>query len=100
MTVKKVESKWLVDLYPNGRGGKRVRKKFDTKLEAQRFEKYVLNAAHSSKVWNRGVQDRRTLKDLIECWYGTNGLHLKDGIRRKRCLNDIAIFSAILSLNL
>ncbi len=92
MTIRKDGNKWLVDLYPRGREGKRVRKKIDTKLEAQRFEKYLLNVAHTSKEWNESKRDSRTLKELIDLWYDTKGLHLKDGVRRKRCLFEIADF--------
>lgn len=90
MAIKKNGLKWLVDVYPNGRGGKRVRKVFDTKLEAQRFEKYVLSKASSDKGWNPSKVDSRRLTDLIDIWFSGKGVHLKDGERRKRCLLEIA----------
>jgi len=34
MSIKKDGEKWLVDMYANGRAGKRIRKKFDTRIEA------------------------------------------------------------------
>lgn len=86
MTIKKSGEKWLVDLYPNGRSGKRIRKRFDTKIEAQRFERYVLSQAHEDKEWNPGKIDNRHLSELIEIWFNTKGIHLKDGQRRRRYL--------------
>lgn len=83
MTVKKDGVSWVVDVYPNGRRGKRIRKKFDTKLEAQRFEKYILTKASSEKEWNPSQSDKRTLTDLINKWYELHGQTLKDGERRK-----------------
>lgn len=92
MGIKKVEGKWLVDLYPHGRNGKRVRKKLDTKAEALRFEKFILNQAHSGKEWNGGEKDSCTFNQLINDWYEGKGHHLKDGLRRKRCLFQISEF--------
>ena len=69
MTIKKDGEKWLVDLYPEGRGGKRVRKKFDTGAEAARFEKFVLSAVHQGKDWNTSKRDSRHLNELIDIWY-------------------------------
>ncbi|WP_419810425.1 phage integrase [Bacterioplanoides sp.] len=87
MTVKKDGSKWLVDVYPNGREGKRVRKRFPTKLEAQRFEKYVLNKAFEDKDWNTGKKDSRCLSELIATWYQVHGQHLNYSKRRLNLLN-------------
>jgi integrase len=87
MSIKKVENKWLVDLYPNGREGKRVRKKFDTRIEAQRFEKHILAKASSDKDWNESSSDNRRLSELVEVWFKLTGQYLKDGERRKRKLD-------------
>ena len=32
---------YLVEMYPFGRGGRRIRKRFSTKAEALRFEAYI-----------------------------------------------------------
>ena len=89
MTIKKDGDKWLVDLYPQGREGKRVRKKFETRIEAARFEKFVLAQAAEGKEWNGRRKDMRRLSDLIELWYQAKGIHLKDGAKRKRYLGYI-----------
>ena len=90
MTIKKDGDKWLVDLYPEGRSGKRVRKKFDTRTEAARFEKFVLSAVHQGKDWNSSKRDSRHLNELIDIWYKAKGSYLKDGPRRRKCLLDIS----------
>ncbi|WP_238780830.1 hypothetical protein [Vibrio fluvialis] len=50
MSIKKEGKKWLVDLRPQGRNGKRYRRQFDTKFEATQYEKHVLATAHD-KEW-------------------------------------------------
>jgi integrase len=91
MAVKKDGERWLVDMYTNGRSGKRVRKRFDTKLEAARFEKHVLGKVGESKDWNPSKPDSRRLSDLINAWFKLSGAHLKDGERRKAKLNHLAV---------
>lgn len=90
MSIKKVGEKWKVDVYPNGRQGKRVRKKFDTKIEAQRFEKYVLNKSFENKDWNPAKLDNRLLSELIPLWYKSHGQHLKGAKSRKNALENIS----------
>lgn len=94
MIVKKDGDKWLVDIYTNGRKGKRVRKKFDSKIEAARFEKFALGNISQSKEWNSNGSDKRTLNQLIEKWFMLHGQTLKDGERRKRKLYQISEKSA------
>ncbi|WP_250655034.1 tyrosine-type recombinase/integrase [Alkalimarinus coralli] len=86
MTVKKDGDKWKVDVWPWGRNGKRIRKWFTTQTEAQRFQRYILNKAHTDKDWTPAPADRRTLRDLVKLWYTAHGQHLKDGERRKKKL--------------
>ncbi len=81
-----------MDIYPNGRSGKRIRKKFDTKLEALHFEKYVLNKSYQDKDWNASKKDNRTILELIDYWFQIKGIHLKDGEKRKRCLTAINVY--------
>ncbi len=42
MTIKKDGDKWLEDVRPTGRDGKRYSKSFDKKSEALAYEKYIL----------------------------------------------------------
>lgn len=91
MAVKKDREKWLVDMYTNGRTGKRIRKRFDTKLEAVRYEKHILAQVNQSKDWNPSKPDSRSLSDLINVWFKLSGVHLKDGERRKAKLKHLAV---------
>jgi len=91
--IKKLPSgRWQVDLRTDGRGSRRIRKSFDSKAEAKRFETYVLTKSAEGKEWNPSKADNRRLKDLIQLWFNAKGVHLKDGERRKRCLETTADF--------
>lgn len=91
--IRKLPSgKWQVDLRLDGRGSKRIRKSFDSKAEAKRFETFILTQRAEGKEWNPSKADNRRLKDLIQLWFNAKGVHLKDGERRKRCLEAMADF--------
>lgn len=73
MTIKKDSSgKWLVDLRPSGRNGKRYRKQFTTKAEALAYEKHLL-ATHHNKEWLGLPEDRRKLSEIIDLWWKKSG---------------------------
>ncbi|MCE7620031.1 phage integrase, partial [Vibrio fluvialis] len=72
MSIKKEGKKWLVDLRPQGRNGKRYRRQFDTKFEATQYEKHVLATA-PDKEWLEKPADRRSLSELIELWWKYEG---------------------------
>lgn len=82
MAVKKRADHWLADIYPEGRNGPRIRKKFPTKHEAQRFEAFVKSQADKGEPWNPKPSDSRKLTELVTTWYNLHGKHLKDGDRR------------------
>ncbi|WP_261843488.1 phage integrase [Aliamphritea ceti] len=90
MTIKKADNQWLLDIRPEGRDGPRLRKKFDTKAEAQRYELHIKSLATQGKAWNPNGDTRR-LKDLIEVWYNNRGINLRDGTRRKRAADAMAL---------
>lgn len=91
--IRKLPSgRWQVDLRTDGRGSKRIRKSFDSKAEAKRFETFVLAKRAEGREWNPSKADNRTLKQLIKLWFNAKGVHLKDGERRKRCLDSMAEF--------
>lgn len=86
MSIKSLGSDgWMVDLRPQGRDGKRVRKKFPTKAEAQHFERWVI-ATQNNKDWIEKPTDRRRLSELIELWWTHHGQTLTDGVSTKRKL--------------
>lgn len=91
--IRKLPSgRWQVDLRTDGRGSKRIRKSFDSKAEAKRFESFVMAKRAEGREWNPSKADNRTLKQLIKLWFNAKGVHLKDGERRKRCLDAMAEF--------
>ncbi|GAB5478259.1 MAG: tyrosine-type recombinase/integrase [Marinobacter nauticus] len=89
--IKKLPSgRWQVDIQPGGRGQKRVRKSFDSKTEAQRFERWVLSQHDSGTPIPQLKKDRRKLLEVLETWYLAHGKYLRDGERRYRHLKRIA----------
>ncbi|MGJ3445081.1 phage integrase [Enterobacter sp. PTB] len=69
MAIKKLDDgRYRVDIRPNGVAGKRVRKAFNTKAEAQGFERYALVNYHS-KEWLNRPADKRALEELIDLWW-------------------------------
>lgn len=88
MGVRKVDKQWLVDIRPEGATGKRVRKKFDTKGEALRYEAHITSKATQGE-WNPKPKDLRTLRELVELWHKAHGQHLKGGEKRKRDLFNV-----------
>jgi len=72
MTLKKDGEKWLVDVRPAGRSGKRFRRKFDKKAEALAYEKHILATSHN-KEWLGLPEDKRHLSELIELWWKKSG---------------------------
>ena len=87
---KKANGKWKVDLRPQGHQGKRIRRSFDTRAEALRFEAFVTNEASQGREWNPTAPDNRRFSDLIELWYETHGYFLKEGKRRRSALLAVA----------
>ncbi|WP_153446885.1 phage integrase [Vibrio algicola] len=76
---------WLCECYPQGRGGKRIRKKFATKGEAAAFERFTMNEV-DDKPWLGEKTDHRRLSDLVNRWFELHGKNLKSGAHAKRRL--------------
>lgn len=79
MTVRNLKDDhkktWLCDVYPQGRNGKRVRKRFATKGEALAYEKFVLKEV-GSKPWLGEQVERRSLLDMVDLWQERHGQSL------------------------
>lgn len=79
MSVRKAEDNgqkpWLCDVRPNGRNGKRVRKRFATKGEALAYEKFVLRET-DDKPWLGEKSQTRSLLDMIDLWQERHGQSL------------------------
>ncbi|MCS3455475.1 site-specific recombinase XerD [Aeromonas sp. BIGb0405] len=79
MSIKKLDDgRYEVDVRPQGRYGKRIRRKFDRKHEATAFERYVLANQHD-KAWVDKPKDARPLSELIQLWWLYNGQNMKWG---------------------
>lgn len=66
---------WLCECYPQGRGGKRIRKKFATKSEAAAFERFTMNEV-DDKPWLGDKPDHRRLLDMVDLWQEHHGQSL------------------------
>ncbi len=90
MSIKSLGSEgYMVDVRPQGRTGKRVRKKFKTKSEAQQFERWVI-ATQNNKDWVDKPADQRPLTELIDLWFKHHGQNLKDGVKIEHKLQVMA----------
>jgi len=97
--IKKIGEKWLVDLQPGGRLGKRIKRKFDTKREASRFEIHIKQKFLVNPDYEMPKHDQRRLSEFVMLWFDATGKHLTSGIDTKdrlikACLSmgDPAIF--------
>jgi len=79
---------WLVDVEPVK--GKRFRRRFKTKAEAQRFEALIRQRLAQSPEWNPRPKDLRPLSEMVERWALLHGHTLADGENRKRLLLQLA----------
>ncbi|WP_279050061.1 phage integrase [Cedecea davisae] len=79
---------YIVDVRPQGRDGKRIRKKFTTKSEAQQYERWVI-ATQSNKDWVDKPADRRPLAELITLWWKYYGQSMKSAQSTLRKLERI-----------
>ncbi len=68
--------------FPNGRDGKRIRRQFATKGEAQSYEKFVKEQVQD-KPWLGDKADKRRVIELVELWFNTHGITLADGEKRR-----------------
>jgi len=75
------DGRWKVDVEPIK--GKRFRKTFKTKGEAQRFEATCRSKLIDSPQWSPKPKDRRRLSELVECWARLHGRSLADYAGRR-----------------
>ena len=76
MTVRKLATgKWLLECYPSGADGKRIRKQFVTKGEALSHERRLMN--QNVRLEEGKVHTR--LSELITRWYELHGKTLASG---------------------
>ncbi len=78
-----VSSEWKVDIQPGGRGGKRFRKRFRTKVEANVYLTWLKNQINQNQAWTPDKRDVRKLSELIEFWFENHGSGLRSGVNTK-----------------
>ncbi|EPP0043407.1 phage integrase [Pseudomonas aeruginosa] len=89
MAITKLDDgRWLADIEPIK--GKRFRKRFKTKGEAQRFEATVRSQTTQDPAWNPRPKDRRRLLELIARWKLLHGHALVDVERTDLVLRRMA----------
>lgn len=89
MSIKKLEDgRYLLDIRPHGRKGKRVRKVFDKKSVAVATERYIMANAEKRE-YIQGYRDRRTLSDLLDLWWMYHGQHQRKAEEDKKQLQNI-----------
>ena len=86
--IKLEDGRWSADVEPIK--GRRFRKKFKTKGEAQRFESMVRSQVALNPAWNPKPKDRRRLLMLIERWKLLHGHALVDVERTDLVLRRMA----------
>jgi integrase len=78
MSITKTDKgSWLVDIQPEGRGGKRYRKTLPTKAEALRWEATIKNKVIKTPDWQPEQKDLRKLSELLKLWHDHHGKTLK-----------------------
>ena len=79
---------WLCECYPQGRNGKRFRKRFATKGEATAYENFTMREV-DDKPWMGSKPDSRRLSELLEVWWSIHGNTIKSGEKMYRKLSMI-----------
>ncbi|WP_413740809.1 tyrosine-type recombinase/integrase [Sodalis sp. RH18] len=94
MSIKKLDDgRYEVDIRPQGADGKRIRRRFNAKGEAQIFERHILVNFHN-KEWLEKPADRRKLSELLELWWVYHGKsHPRGEIERGRLKAILVKFS-------
>ena len=89
--IKKTQNgKWSADIQPHGRGGKRFRKTFKTKAEAEQWVVWIKRSTIENSEWQPKAKDKRRLTELVGLWYDHHGHSLKDGANRRTILEQIS----------
>ncbi|MEC4729066.1 tyrosine-type recombinase/integrase [Shewanella sp. D64] len=78
MSIKPTPNGYEVDCRPSGRNGKRYRKKFKTKGEALKFERWLI-AEKNQHDWIDKPKSKIPLSELIDSWFHYHGQQLKSG---------------------
>lgn len=96
MSIKKLDDgRYEVDTRPQGSEGKRIRRRFNTKGEAQIFERHILVNYHN-KEWVEKPADRRKLTELLDLWWVYHGkTHPRGEVERGRLKTIVEKFATM-----
>lgn len=90
MSIKKVttnnnEVRWEVRVYEDGRGSKEVRKRFERKIDAERFESQFekLKAERETNPWFRESNFKRSFREEFDYWYSDAQHRMSPGTRKR-----------------
>ena len=86
--IQQPDGRWKVDVEPIK--GRRFRKTFKTKAEAQRFETSCRAKVMETPDWAPKPKDRRKLSEVFSRYYDLHGHTLADSKRLKQVLANIA----------
>ncbi len=82
------DGRWKVDIEPVK--GRRFRRTLKTKADAKRFELVCKQKVLQDPEWSPKTKDLRKLSELVDLWYDLHGHTLRDGVRRKTALLNMA----------
>lgn len=89
MSIKKTNDGWIVRLYPDGKGGRDIRRKAATKAEALRIERDLIAKIENDESIGTKKDNTRLLV-LIKRWFDAKGFLLTDSKARLMKLNNLA----------
>jgi len=89
MSIKQENGKWIVDIQPNGRNGKRYKRGFKSKTDAVQFERWVVSQSRDKPEWQPVTADRRRLSELVARWFAVHGVNLRYSTGRLRILSNL-----------
>lgn len=85
---KRDDGRWLVDIRPRGRAGRRIRKIFDRKADAHSYERCVI-AKYQNKEYGDLPVDKRRMSEFIAEWWELIGRYNTYAGRRLSALSGI-----------
>lgn len=87
MAIRSIGNSYELDFYNSC--GKRVKKRFKTKIEAIRYQKWYEEQQLKDKEWQPTTNKPKFLHDLISIYHQQYGVHLSSGESRKQKLLNI-----------
>lgn len=85
---KRDDGRWIVDVRPKGRAGRRIRRLFDRKTDAHSFERSII-AKYQNKECGDIPVDKRRVSEFIAEWWELTGRYKTYAGRRLSALSGI-----------